>query len=696
MPYINRELSWLEFNQRVLEEAQRDDNPLLERLKFLAITGSNLDEFFQVRVGGLAILRHSGSRTPDIAGLTPTKQIGLIRERALRMMTDQYALLNETLLPALRAKGVHILSLEELTPDQRDQADAYFARLVLPLLTPFAHDPEDPALLLPALEITVACRLENPAEGTTRYAFVPIPGSLPRFVSVSTGEGESFVYIEDLVRALVAEIFPGETVTASSSFRITRNSDIAVREEDAIDLAGEMEEVLAARRFSDTVRLQVAHGTPRDLLRVMQAATGSKAGELYNVPGPLALADFMQVAMLPGQDRLRDAPWPPQPSPLVEPGTSMFELIRNNDILLVHPFESFEPVLRFLEEAAGDPDVLAIKQVLYRTASRSRVIEALIKAAENGKQVTVLVELKARFDEERNLDRADALQRAGANIIYGVKGLKTHAKVLLITRREENGLRRYAHLGTGNYNETTAQFYTDISYLTARPDYGADLSLIFNAVTGRSKLLRLQKLSPAPTHMKRRLLELIAAETARARQGEPARIIAKMNSLQDQEMIDALFKASQAGVEVKLNIRGICCLCPGSGKGARNIRIVSVIDRFLEHARIFYFHRGGDAEILISSADWMTRNLEKRVELMVPIEDKPSRRRLVRILETAFKDNTNSFEILKDGTSRRLERPKGQKRLRMQEVLYQNAVEAAKARENERAATFEPHRPPED
>jgi polyphosphate kinase len=694
--YINRELSWLEFNQRVLEEAKRDDLPLLERVKFLAICGSNLDEFFQVRVGGLVLMRRSGTRTPDMAGFTPARQIALIRKRTLAMIREQYQLLNEALLPALRGHSVDIPAVTDLSPDQRSQADSYFADVIFPLLTPLAHDPESPEADLPGLEIIVACRLETPGEDSTRFAFVPIPQNLPRFVSVSTGEGECLIYIENLVGELVSELFPGELVTGTAPFRITRNSDIAVQEEDAIDLAGEMEEVLAARRFSDTVRLQVPTGTPRDLLRVIQAATGSGPEELYRIPGPLALADFMQVANLPGLDELRHPDWPSQPSPLVEPGVSMFDLIAQRDILLLHPYESFEPVLRLLEEAATDPNVLAIKQVLYRTAQRSRVIDALIRAAQNGKQVTVLVELKARFDEARNLDRADALQRAGVQIVYGVKGLKTHAKVLLIARNEEGRLRRYVHLGTGNYNEATAHLYTDVSYLTSRPEFGADASLLFNAVTGRSKLLRLQKLSPAPSHMKARLLDLIAAETTRARQGQEARIIAKMNSLQDPDMIDALYKASRAGVEILLNVRGICCLRPGKRKAARNIRIVSVIDRFLEHARIFHFHRGGDPEILISSADWMTRNLEKRVELLVPVEDRPSKRRLLRFLKDAFRDNTNSFEILEDGTARRIERAKGQKRFRLQEQTHKRAIRAAKAIQHERATTFEPHRPPEE
>jgi polyphosphate kinase len=352
-------------------------------------------------------------------------------------------------------------------------------------------------------------------------------------------------------------------------------------------------------------------------------------------------------------------------------------------------------VLRLIEEAAEDPDVIAIKQVLYRTARKSRIIDALIKAAENGKHVTALVELKARFDEARNLDRADELQRAGAQIVYGVKGLKTHAKICLIVRRESGHLRRYVHLGTGNYNETTSKLYTDLSYLTCKPEYGNDASLFFNAVTGRSKLLRFQRLIPAPTAMKPSLLDLIAGEAERAKQGLPARIIAKVNSLQDPDIIQALYKASQAGVEIRLNVRGICCLKPGDPKYSKNIEVVSVIDRFLEHARLFYFHQGGDAEVYISSADWMTRNLEKRVELMIPIEEAPLKRRLVRILEAYFQDNTQASRLLPDGSSQRIVRAKGQKSFRVQDYFYQQAKKSAKAREHERAMTFEPHVPAE-
>ena len=695
-PYLNRELSWIEFNQRVLNEALREDLPLLERVKFLAITASNLDEFFQVRIGGLMLMRRSGRKTPDASGLTPARNLTELRQRILKMSAQQYALLTGTLVPALEKAGIRPLQPSDISVSQAAQTGAFFEDSIFALLTPLAVDPNGAPPVVPALQIIVACRLLDPETQTARHALIPIPEILGRRVNVIAEPGEhAFILIEDLVATHAGQLFPGETVTSTTAFRVTRNGDIAVQEEDAIDLAGEMEDVLTARRFADTVRLELRSDAPRDLVRMIQHVTAATPQEVYRVDGPPGLASFMELAFLPDFDHLRDADWPAQNSPAIAPGASMFETIASNDVLLFHPYESFEPVLRLIEEAAEDPDVIAIKQVLYRTARKSRIIDALIKAAENGKHVTALVELKARFDEARNLDRADELQRAGAQIVYGVKGLKTHAKICLIVRRESGHLRRYVHLGTGNYNETTSKLYTDLSYLTCKPEYGNDASLFFNAVTGRSKLLRFQRLVPAPTAMKPELLDLIAGEAERAKQGLPARIIAKVNSLQDPEMISALYRASQAGVEIRLNVRGICCLKPGDPKHSKNIEVISVIDRFLEHARLFYFHQGGNAGVYISSADWMTRNLEKRVELMIPIEEPALKRRLVRILDAYFQDNTQASRLLPDGSSQRIVRAKGQKAFRVQDHFYQQAKKAAKAREHERAMTFEPHVPAE-
>ncbi len=694
IPYINRELSWVEFNQRVLNEALREDLPLLERVKFLAITASNLDEFFQVRIGGLMAMKRGGIKKPDLSGLTPTANLNVLRQRILRMSDEQYTLFNQSLIPALRKAGILALNMNDLNHEQAAQALNAFEDQISPLLTPLAVDLNDQPPAVPALQMVIACRLIDTASETTRFALITIPDSINRLVPISAGSNTfAFVLIEDLVAAHAEQLFPGEKVAATTAFRVTRNGDIAVQEEDATDLADEMEEILSARRFADTVRLEIRADAPKDLARMIQQVTAASTAEIYRIAGPPGLASFMDLVFIADFDHLRDPDWPGQSSPSIVPGSSMFETIASGDLMLFHPYESFEPVLRLLEEAASDPDVIAIKQVLYRTAKKSRIINALIKAAENGKHVTALVELKARFDEARNLDRADELQRAGAQIVYGVKGLKTHAKICMIVRREAGHLRRYVHLGTGNYNETTSRLYTDISYLTCKADYGNDASLFFNAVTGRSKLLRFQRLVPAPTAMKPMLLDLISGEAERARQGLPARIMAKVNSLQDPDIIAALYDASRAGVEIKLNIRGICCLKPGDPKHSKNIEVISVIDRFLEHARIFHFLQGGDSEVYIASADWMTRNLEKRVELMIPIAEPTLKRRLIRILETYFNDETQASRILANGSSTRITKPTRGKGLRAQEHFYQQAKKAAKAREHERAMTFEPHRP---
>lgn len=543
--YINRELSWLEFNQRVLDQAVRTDLPLLERLKFLAITASNLDEFFMVRVGGLQMLRHSGSRVKDISGMTPTRQLKAIRTRVGRMIEDQYRLFHEEILPWMEVNGINPLALEDLSTSQKLTLEQYFNNQIFPLLTPLDMDaPEAPAL--PSLKLLMGVELRDNETGDVRVSVVALPDGLPRRVPVPSAETERYVMLEDLVRECIGSVFPGETVLSAAVFRVTRNGDIAVQEEDALDLADEMEEVLVARKFSECVRLEIESSAPVPLHDRIMLIVGAGKAETYDLKGPLMLSDFMEMAFAPGNDQLKVEQWSPQPSPAVDPAVSIFENIANGDILLNHPYESFEPVLRLVEEAAEDPDVIAIKQVLYRTARNSRIVAALKKAAESGKQVTALVELKARFDEARNLEKAEELQRSGVQVVYGVKGLKTHAKICLVVRREQGMLRRYCHFGTGNYNEVTAKIYTDISYLTCDDQLGADASQFFNSVTGRTKLMRFRKLYPSPALMKARLIELIEGEAERARQGEPARISAKMNSLQDVEIIDALYRAADA------------------------------------------------------------------------------------------------------------------------------------------------------
>lgn len=693
--YINRELSWLEFNQRVLDQAARNDLPLLERVKFLAITASNLDEFFMVRVGGLQMMRRTGARVKDMCGLTPTRQLQLIHKRVRQMIDMQYSLWQEEVLPLMEIEKVCPVPMDDLTPAQRVSLEQYYLNQVFPLLTPLAMDEELPegGIPLPSLKLLMAVSLQDNDKKTKRLCVVAVPDSLPRRIFIPDSEHERYVMSEELIRMFIGGMFPGETLLNTAVFRVTRNGDIAVQENDAFDFADEMEEVLVARQYSECVRLEIEDSADAQLAERIQGIVRVGKSDIYALSGPLMLSDFMEMAFAPGNDQLKVDQWLPQSSASMDPALSIFDNIANGDILLNHPYESFEPVLRLVEEAAVDPDVIAIKQVLYRTAKGSRIVSALTRAAENGKQVTALVELKARFDEARNLEKAEELQRAGVQVVYGVKGLKTHAKICLVVRRESGYLRRYCHYGTGNYNENTARIYTDISYLTCNDALGADASQFFNSVTGRTKMMRFRELYPSPRMMKDRLLELIASEAERARQGEPAKIRAKMNSLQDKQIIDALYRAADAGVEILLNIRGICCLKTGSRGKGKPIQVVSIVDRYLEHARIFQFHHGGNTLLFIASADWMTRNLDKRVELMVPVQSPRLKRRLRGILDACFKDNVQAYEIQPDGTGKPVSRAKGVKPFRMQLALTKEARRLSRDKERERLQMLEPHKP---
>lgn len=691
-PYINRELSWLEFNQRVLDQAQRQDLPLLERIKFLAITASNLDEFFMVRVGGLQMLRRADSRVKDLAGLTPIRQLQLIRKRVSKMIDDQYALIEHELLPLMTLERIAPTDFNSLHSSQLMDLELYYHNQIEPLLTPLDMEAEE-APILPSLRLIFALELQDNESLETRLCTVVIPDDLPRRIPISECFEGEYVLIEDLMALHLDKLFPGEHLIRHAIFRVTRNGDIAVQEEDALDLADEMEEVLVARKFSECVRLELPAGTPLPFSKRIQQMVGASNAESYRLRGPLMLSDFMDMAFIPGHDHLKVPQWSPQPSPHIDPTLSIFDNIAQGDILLNHPYESFEPVLRLVEEAADDPSVIAIKQVLYRTAKNSRIITALKRAAENGKQVTALVEIKARFDEAKNLEKAEILQRSGVQVVYGVKGLKTHAKICLIVRREEGVLRRYCHFGTGNYNESTAKIYTDVSYLTCDDQLGADASQFFNSVTGRTKLMRFRKLYPSPAMMKERLIELIHGEAERARQGEPAQIMAKMNSLQDEEMMEALHTAAEAGVQILLNVRGVCCFKPRNEQAAKHIRIISIVDCYLEHARIFFFHHGGLPQLYIASADWMKRNLDKRVELMIPISETKLARRLKSILDMCFEDNQQAYLLQADGTSIPIQPQEGQKPLRMQEKLTKDARRLAREKERQAQQMLEPHKP---
>jgi polyphosphate kinase len=692
--YFNRELSWLEFNQRVLEEALDPTVPLLERVKFLAITASNLDEFFRVRVGSLELMAVHGRSKPDPSGMTPGQQLEAIGARVRRMTADQYACYLQDLEPQLTAAGIRRVRPDDLTKTQKRLARQVFENEIYSILTPMAVTSADDFPLLPNQMLNVCVRLNAP-EGATdegpRFAILPLGPTAPRFISLPGDNGYSYLLLEDLASMFAERFFVGEAIAECVPFRVTRNADISVREDAASDLLAGMEEVLDERRHADCVRLEIDESASPMLLNFLRSALGIDKAEAFLLPGPLDLAAWSTLSDRLGFDHLKYEPWPPQRSPLLAAGRSMFETITAQDVLLYHPYDSFEPVQRLVEEAAVDPEVLAIKQILYRTSRDSPIVAALQRAAENGKHVTVVVELKARFDEARNIAWARRLEQAGAQVIYGVKGLKTHAKACLIVRREPHGIQRYVHFGTGNYNEATARVYSDASLFTVDGDLGSDVVAFFNAVSGYSQPQKYRKLEAAPIGLRDRLLEMIRTETDRARDRQPARIMAKVNALLDTQLIDALYEASQEGVEIRLNVRGICCLRPGVPGLSENIEVVSIVDRFLEHARIMYFHHGGDGRVFVSSADWMPRNLDRRIELLVPIEDAHCRQRLTHILETCFADNVKARRLRGDGTHERA--TAAGEVVRAQERLFDEVRAAVKQAEQQRATVFEPHLP---
>ena len=697
--YLNRELSWLEFNQRVLDEAHDTSIPLLERLKFLAITSSNLDEFFMVRVGGLHLLHTSGNTTADPSGMTPKKTLDAISLRAHQMMVEQYKCLLTEIEPALDEAGFHRAKPQELSDSQQRIVEHVFRDEIYPVFTPMAVTPEMdfPYLMNQTLNMIVRLAPDEKIEDSQdRFTIIPFGRTEFRFITLPSEGGYQYLPMEDVVSLFVENYFQGETVLESIPFRVTKNADVSLQDEFASDLLHQMEDMLDQRKKGDCIRLEVAETVSVETLEFLERGLDVLDENVYRIPGPLDLTAFMRLTDISGFDAQKAKTWPPQPSPEVDPGISMFENMSRQDILLCHPYESFEPVVRLIEEAALDPDVLAIKQILYRTSKNSPVVAALIRAAEQGKHVTALVELKARFDEARNIEWAKNLEHAGVQVIYGVKGLKTHAKICCIIRREPQGIQRYLHFGTGNYNDATAKIYSDISYFTRDEALASDAVNFFNSITGYSQPQKYQKLEAAPISLRDKILDLIQHETERKKQGQKARIVAKVNSLVDPQIIDALYEASEAGVKIKLNIRGICCLRPGVNKLSKNIEVVSIIDRFLEHARIFYFYHGGDERVFISSADWMQRNLDRRVELLVPIEDKKSSRKVIKILNSYFEDNAKARVLNSNGIYERITPSKEKNIVSCQQVLYQEAVSAVKQAEKAGRTIFEPHMAPED
>jgi len=690
--FINRELSWLAFNQRVLDLAFDGRVPLLERVRFLAITASNLDEFFMVRVGGLQMLAAQGVSRKDIAGTRPDGQLRAIGRRVQAMVRQQETCYRE-LEGGLAARGIRRLRPEGLTDEQRAYCRMAFEREVYPVLSPVAFIGAREAPLLSNRVLYLGVRLTGEGrQAGARLAVLPLARPLSRLVTLPSRGGYAFMLLEDLVAMHAGRFFAGQAIAECAPLRITRNADLSVREDMAADLLAEMETVLDKRKRSACVRLELDSRARPALEAALVRRLGVPGDSVCRTAAPLDLAALSALCDLKGYGDLLHEPWPPQMPPETAVNADMFETIRRRDILLYHPFDAFEPVVRFVQQAAADPDVVAIKQVLYRTGRRSAITAALAQAARGGKHVTAVVELKARFDEARNIEWAHDLEDAGVQVVYGVKGLKTHAKVCIVVRREGGVLRRYVHIGTGNYNEITAGIYTDASFLSADDALGADASALFNAITGFSQPAEYLTISAAPIGLRDRIIELIRVETESARQGRPAFIRAKLNSLADARTIHALYEASQAGVRVDLNVRGVCCLRPGVPGLSERISVVSIVDRFLEHSRILCFCSGGEPAVFVSSADWMPRNFDRRVELLAPVTDGRCRERLLSILDLCLADNVNAWVLRSDGSYER--RTPGRKvRVRSQEELYRGACAAADAARKARPTVFEPHRP---
>ncbi|WP_166820208.1 polyphosphate kinase 1 [Thalassoroseus pseudoceratinae] len=688
--FINRELSWIEFNNRVLDEATNEANPTLERLKFLAITASNLDEFFMVRVGGLQMQSRDRGISTDPAGMTADQQLAAISERVHRMVADQYACL-QSIDNACKEAGIRRAVSQDLNEKQVRFLSQLFDKEISAILSPQAvvGEADFPLLANQTLNLCVELKPHD-GEDVPLFAVIPLGRSTQRFINVQSDHSYLYILLEEVVTMFIDRFFPGETVAACVPFRITRNADMAVREDMAADLLVGMEEVLDERKTGGCVRLEIGDSVSPKTLEFLMQTLDVTEQDVYRASGPLELSAFFRQTDIKGFDHLRFDSQRPQISPEFEHFTSVLDSVAQRDVLLCHPFESFEPVVRLVEEAADDPDVLAIKQTLYRTSRNSPIVAALMRAAEAGKYVTVLVELKARFDEARNIHWARELEQAGVQVIFGVKGLKTHAKICVIVRREPQGIRRYIHFGTGNYNEMTARLYTDISFFTTDETLGGDASAFFNAITGYSQPQRFDKLEMAPIGLREKLLELIAGEIQRKKDGSDAHIHAKVNSLADPTLIQALYEASQAGVEVKLNIRGICCLRPGVPGLSENIEVVSIVDRYLEHSRIVHFHHGGDDIVFFSSADWMPRNLDRRVELLVPVESSHCRKRLLKILQSCLHDNVKGRRLQSDGSYQAI-KPKQGKVHHSQQFLYAEACEAVQRQEDSQRTVFVPY-----
>ena len=652
--YFNRELSWLAFNRRVLEQAQSDRHPLIERVRFLAITSSNLDEFFQIRVAGLMQQRDAGVVEPGPDGLDPRQQLKQIRTCVDALVEDQYRCWREQLVPALAAEGIHFKTAGDLTPRELAWVRSYFREQVYPVLTPLALDQSHPFPQLGNKELNVVVTLDNPATPQIEHliAILPVPRILPRLVSILPGSRgpQRTIFLSEVIKLCAGELFPGYRLTAAHAFRVTRNSELYIDEEEAANLLVKIEEELRNLRRGAAVRLEIEDGVNPVLFATLCHELGLPPDHVFRLKGPINLMRLQSIGDLDRPDLKFPVFTPVNASALRDPAT-IFDTLRTQDVLLHHPYDSFQPVVDFVEQAARDPQVFAIKQTFYRTSGDSPLVRALIEASQNGKQVTALVELKARFDEANNIQWAKQLEEAGVHVVYGLAGLKTHCKMCLVVRREGRRMRHYAHLGTGNYNPRTARYYTDLSHFTARTDLTGDVAHLFNALTGFGRSPKFRHLLVAPYSLHRRINALIAAEARHATAGRPARIIAKMNSLVDKATIDCLYAASRAGVRIDLIVRGTCCLVPGVPGLSETIRVRSLVGRFLEHTRAFYFENTGGAPVILAgSADWMPRNFFRRVEVVFPIRDPGLRRRITEeIFEIELRDTTNARMLHPNG-----------------------------------------------
>ena len=646
IPYNNRELSWMDFNIRVLEEAFEKQNPIMERLKFLAITSSNLDEFFMVRVAGIMEQIESNYKEPDASGLTPNQTLEKLTERIHHFAEKQYSCFNRSILPSLKKHGFHFLHFDELSEIQKDDLTQYFDKFLFPVLTPLAVDRSRPFPFLANKTLNIAVRLTK--DGESNFAVVQVPSILPRFLEIPSEHERKFIMLEEIIIEKLSELFELHQINASCVFRITRDADLEI-DEDAEDLLLEIEKSIKRRKRGKPVRLEITHRCDEETKNFLVDMLDVEPNEIYEISGPLDLTFLSKFGSMKGSESLSFPPIKPVNPPADFWGyDDIFEAIREKDRMVHHPYESFDAVVRFVKTAAEDESVLAIKQTLYRVSGNSPIISALIKAAENGKQVTVLVELKARFDEENNILWAKKLEKAGCHVIYGLAGLKTHCKILLVVRREAEGIRRYLHMGTGNYNDSTARFYTDVGMFTCREPFGIDASSLFNVLTGYSRPPEYRKMIVAPLGMRSFFEHMINAETENAKMGLPSGITVKVNSLVDFSIIQLLYKASEAGVPIKLIVRGICCLVPGIERISENITVISIVGQLLEHSRIFKFENAGNPKIYMGSADWMPRNLDRRVELVFPIDDEDLKKRSFEMLELMLSDTVNARIQLSD------------------------------------------------